>query len=125
MLNRELIEKIKSKSKKKGQKKEKLLKLKDEIIALRNEGLTLSQIVEYLKEAHGIKVTPEYLRKLIPEIKSSSKVEYVYKLLDTMTDEEVAEVFKKLGKERLNRIRNIYQQKREKKSHYQDYKDFM
>jgi IS30 family transposase len=108
MLDRKLIEKIKSKHKKKGQKKERILELKEEIISLRNEGLTVQQIIEYLKEAYKLRISPEYLRKLIPEIKSNSKVEYVYMLLETMSDEEIAEVWKKLGRERLSKIWSIY-----------------
>jgi len=108
MLNKDLIEKIKSKHRRKGQKKEKILELKDEIISLRNEGLTVQQIVEYLKEAYKLKVSPEYLRKLIPEIKTSSKVEYVYMLLESMSDEEIANVWKKLRREKLSKIWNLY-----------------
>ena len=112
MLNKDLIEKIKSKYKRKGQKKDKILELKDEIISLRKEGLTVQQIVEYLKEAYKLKISPEYLRKLIPEIKANSKVEYVCMLLESMSDEEVAELWKKLGEDRLKRIWNLYKNSR-------------
>jgi len=58
----------KSQKGKKGEKREKLLKLKDEILALKERGLSTTDIVEYLKKAHRLRVNVSYLRKVIPEL---------------------------------------------------------
>jgi len=112
MLNRELIEKLKQKHKRRGKLKEQILELKDEILALRKEGLSLKAITEYLKEEHEIKTTAEYIKKLIPEVAKETKVEYAFKILKKMKDEELAQVWKLLGQERLARIWRIYKQNR-------------
>jgi len=113
MLNRDLIEKLKQKSKRKGKLKDKILGLKDEILELRKEGLSLSAIVEYLKEEHKIRTTAEYIKKLIPEVAKETKVNYAFRILNSMNNNELAQVWKLLGKERLREIWRVYKQKYE------------
>jgi len=110
MLNRELIEKLKKKTRKKGKLKEQILELKNEILELRKEGLSLSAITEYLKEEHKIRTTAEYLKKLIPELTKDTRVNYAFRILKGMSNEEIAQVFRLLGRERLREIWRIYKE---------------
>jgi DNA-binding transcriptional MerR regulator len=102
---------IVSSTSKRNEKKEQILALKEEILELRKRGLSLSQIVEYLKKAHKLKTTPTYLKKVIPEL--SSKSEYVYSLLNTMSDEQIVDVLVRLGRSRVENIFRIYRLKQQ------------
>jgi hypothetical protein len=51
----------------KPKKKEKLEKVKGEILSLRNQGLGIKLLAKYLWKAHRLKVSPEYLRLVLAE----------------------------------------------------------
>ncbi len=142
-INEEILNEILQKRQRtpKGEKREKILKLKEEIIALKERGLKATEIVEYLKRAHRIKVDVTYLRKLIPELADKAgaianiigkketkesilrhlvgaaerlgidKKEMALELLKKLSDEEVAEIWNELGTERLKSITAIYKTK--------------
>ncbi len=128
----------KEKRARKGEKRDKLLQLKDEILALKEQGLSASDIVEYLRKAHKLKVNVTYLRRVIPELADKpgaivnilgrnepkekiigylieaaeklgiSRREFAAELLKNLSDEEIAEVWKELGAERLKSTLAIY-----------------
>jgi len=142
-INEEILNEILQKRQQtpKGEKREKILRLKDEILSLKERGLKATEIVEYLKKAYRIKVDVTYLRKLIPELADKagaianiigkketkesilrhlvgagerlgiSKKEMALELLRELSDEEVAEIWKELGTERLKSITAIYKTK--------------
>jgi len=142
-INEEILNEILQKRQQtpKGEKREKILRLKEEILSLKERGLKATEIVEYLKKAHRIKVDVTYLRKLIPELADKagaianiigkketkesilrhlvgaaerlgiSKKEMALELLRELSDEEVAEIWKELGTERLKSITAIYKTK--------------
>ena len=142
-INEEIIKEILQKRKRgpKGQKKKRILELKSEILLLKERGLKVPEIVEYLKRVHKVKVDATYLRKLIPEIADkagaivkiigeNSEKEEVLKclieagkrfniaekemaleLLKKLSDEEIAEIWKELGSGRLRSINAIYKAK--------------
>jgi len=154
-INEEILNEILRKRQRtsKGEKREKILLLKEEILALKEKGLKAPEIVEYLKRAHRIKVDVTYLRKLIPELADKagaianiigkketkesilrhlvgagerlgiSKKEMALELLKKLSDEEVAEVWKGLGTERLRSIAAKYKAKRDKQEKVQHHKD--
>ena len=153
-INEEILNEILQKRQRtpKGEKREKILLLKEEILALKEKGLRVPEIVEYLKKAHKIKVDATYLRKLIPELADKagaianiigkketkesilrhligagerlgiSKKEIALELLKELSDEEIAEIWKELGNERLRSIAAKYKAKRGQKKvqHHND-----
>ena len=76
---------------------------------MRNRGLSISKITEYLKKAHKLKVTPTYLKKVIPEL--SAKTDYIANILLSMSDDEIVEVLHKLGTNRVRKIIHLYKQR--------------
>jgi len=108
-INEEVLQSIISHNTKRNEKKEKILSLKQEILELRDRGLSANKIAEYLKKAHKLKVTPTYLKKLIPEL--SAKTDYVANILLNMKDDEIVEVLHKLGTNRVRNIFRLYKQK--------------
>ena len=60
-----------SKRGKKPKKKEKLYKLRGEILALRKQGLGTKLIAKYLWKAHRLKVSHEYVRRTLQELKEA------------------------------------------------------
>ena len=142
-INEEIIKEILQKRKRgpKGQKKKRILELKSEILLLKERGLKVPEIVEYLKRVHKVKVDATYLRKLIPEIADKAgaivkiigensereevlkclieagkrfniaEKEMALELLKKVNDEEIAEIWKELGSERLRSINAIYKAK--------------
>ena len=108
-INEDVLKMIVSSTSKRNEKKEQILRLKEEILELRKRGLSLSQIVEYLKKAHKLKTTTTYLKKVIPEL--SSKDEYVYSLLNGMSDEQIVNILVRLGHDRVKNIFRIYKSK--------------
>ena len=108
-INEEILQSIISKTAKRNEKKEQILSLKQEILELRNRGLSISKITEYLKKAHKLKVTPIYLKKVIPEL--SAKTDYVANILLSMKDDEIVEVLHKLGTSRVRKIIHLYKQR--------------
>ena len=142
-INEEIIKEILQKRKRgpKGQKKKRILELKSEILLLKERGLKVPEIVEYLKRVHKVKVDATYLRKLIPEIADKAgaivkiigensereevlkclieagkrfniaEKEIALELLKKLSDEEIAEIWKELGSERLRSVNAIYKAK--------------
>jgi len=103
-INEEILKLIVSNKSKRNEKKEQILRLKEEILELRKRGLSLNQIVEYLKKAHKLKTTTTYLKKVIPEL--SAKYDYIYTLLSSMSDDEIVVILDRLGQ---NRVKNIFE----------------
>jgi len=96
----DILQEIISSSKpKRGAKKELLLTHKEEILELRERGLSLAKIVEYLKKAYKIKTTTEYLKKIIPEV-AVSKEDYLLRQMRSMTDEQIVNAILRLEGDR-------------------------
>jgi DNA-binding transcriptional MerR regulator len=108
-IREDILNELISSRHKRSEKKEKILSLKEEILELRRRGLSLSQIVDYLKRAHKLKTTTTYLKKVIPEL--SSRVDYLANLLKNMNNEEIAEALSKLGNDRVRQIVETYKAK--------------
>ncbi len=108
-IREDILNELLSSKQKRSEKKEKILALKEEILELRRRGLSLTQIVDYLKKAHKLKTTTTYLKKVIPEL--SSRVDYLTNLLRNMSDDEIAEALSKIGNERVKQIVETYKAK--------------
>ena len=65
---------------------------RDEILELRQRGFSLADIFTYLESKYNLSVSPETLKKAVPEL--VNKVERVIKLLSSLSCSELNQVAK-------------------------------
>ena len=76
---------------------------REEILELRQRGFSLADICTYLESKYNLSVSPETLKKAVPEL--INKVERVVKLLSSLSCSELNQVAK-VVKERLEACRS-------------------
>ena len=76
---------------------------REEILELRQMGLSLADICSYLESKYNLSVSPETLKKAVPEL--VNKVERVIKLLSSLSCSELNQVAK-VVRERLEACRS-------------------
>ena len=100
-VDKNILNLIMQRKKKRAQKVEQVRQYREEILTLRYEHrLALSDICAYLESKYGISVSPETLKKAVPEV--VNRLERVIKLLPSLSHEELFKLYEAV-KEELNR----------------------
>jgi len=76
---------------------------RDEILELRQRGFSLADICTYLESKYNLSVSPETLKKAVPEL--VNKVERVIKLLSSISCSELNQIAK-VVRERLEECKS-------------------
>lgn len=89
-VDQSLVNELLSRKKKRPTKAEEVRQYREEILELRKMGLSLSDICAYLGKKYGLSVSPETLKRAVPEL--VNRVEIVKRYLSKMTLQELVEV---------------------------------
>jgi len=95
-----IVKLILQRKRRKSTKADLIKQYREEILALRQRGLSLSDICSYLESKYNLSVSPETLKKAVPEL--VDRVKRVVNLLSSLSCEELRQVAKVL-KDQLGR----------------------
>ena len=91
-IDENIVHLLLQKKKRRPTKVEQVMVYRDEILELRKRGLSLADICAYLEAKHNLSVSPETLKKAVPELKD--KVKRAINVLSSLSCSELQEVVK-------------------------------
>jgi DNA-binding transcriptional MerR regulator len=89
-IDEQLVQSLLQRKKRKSLKTELVQQHREEILALRERGLSLADICAYLEAKYSLSVSPDTLKKAVPEV--VNKVQRVARLISSLSCSELKQV---------------------------------